>query len=466
MAHAVARTGHHAGAHEPSMSGGRTPGSRAATAPRGLRRAEAGRVAATAALLLALPGCRAGWANLGESAARAQVNGVLVADALVKRYQSVERAPGYARARAAIGKHALDPSRVFDDTTLWTTRPDARTRELLAEGQTLEGRYRFGERAGAPLPDRLADARHLTRLVREGDEGAYLWQTQVDFAIGTMDADDLARGWRALLASLAGRDSAALRADLQGTLPRTVVAAGRLFSLDSIRPVTGADGATAITLGMTVRAERVQGTLPRLAAYVRKFVAPTAFRLVLRDGRGTRWADVALRDSRVVVRLRQKDGRLVALDGAPVPLPDSLEMVADFRTKFGVFGLGYRSLRGHFVEDGRPGERAWTMRFDREPTWELPPLAAQFLKTPLRHPFTRGGLVFRVAFRPGPNGQTLITRETRIPVMESPVTRFIGRWQGSAFSEFEGATEKEETQFNRELFAALREDLRSARFVP
>ena len=442
-----------------------------ATRPRSARPARVMRPArrhalAALALAAALTGCRAGWANLGESAARAQVNGVLVADALVKRYQSVERAPGYARARAALGTHALDPSRVFDDTTLWTTRPDARTRELLAEGATLDGRYRFAERAGAPLPDRLADARHLTRLVRDAEDGAYRWQTQVDFAIGTAGADDLARGWRALLASIGGRDSAALRADLHGVLPRTVVAAGRLFTLDSIRPVATPDGATAITLGMTVRPERVQGALPKLAAYVRKYVAPTRFRLVLRDGRGTRWADVALRESRLVVRLRQKDGRLVALEGAPIPLPDSVEMVADFRTKFGLFGLGYRGLRGHFVEETRAGERGWTMRFDREPDWELPPLAAQLLRTPLRHPFTRGGLMFRIAFRPGPNGQTLITRETRIPVMESPVTRFIGRWQGSAFSEFEGATEREETQFNRELFIALREDLRTARFIP
>ncbi len=419
-----------------------------------------------AAAAIATGGCKAGWAGLGEPAQRAQANGVLVADALVKRYQSVERAPAYARARGLIGKHALDPSRVFADSTLWTLAPDPRTRELLAEGAALDGRYRFAPRTTAPLPDRLGDARHQTRLVRGDVDGAYTWTTTVDFAIGTMTADDLARGWRLLLASIAARDSAAIRADVHAVLPRTTAAAGRLFTLDSIRPVHLADGSSSIVLGMTVRPERVQPTLPRLAAYVRKYVAPTAMRLVLRDARGTRWADVALREARIVVRLRQKDGRLVALDGPALPLPDSLELHTDFRTKFGLFGLGWRGLRGHFVEERRGGARTWIMRFDREPVWELPPLAAQLLRTPLRHPFREGGLGFTVAFRPGPNGQTLVTRESRVPVMESPVTRFIGRWQGSAFSEFEGETEQEETRFNRDLFAALREDLRSARFGP
>lgn len=419
-----------------------------------------------AAGAIAIGGCKAGWAGLGEPAQRAQVNGVLVADALVKRYQSVERTPPYARARGLLGKHALDPSRVFGDTSLWTVAPDARTRELLAEGAALDGRYRFAPRVGAPLPDRLGDARHQTRLVQGEVEGAYTWTTTVDFAIGTMTADDLARGWRLLLASIAGRDSAAIRADVHTFLPRTTAAAGRLFTLDSIRPVHLADGSSSLVLGVTVRPERVRPTLPKLAAYVRKYIEPTAMRLVLRDARGTRWADIALRDARIVIRLRQRDGRLVALDGAPAPLPDSLELQTDFRTKFGLFGLGWRGLRGHFVEERRGGARRWTMHFDREPAWELPPLAAQLLRTPLRHPFREGGLGFVVAFRPGPNGQTLVTRESRVPVMESPVTRFIGRWQGSAFSEFEGETEQEETRFNRDLFAALREDLRSARFAP
>ena len=442
-----------------------------ASRPQSRRLAPARRSAGSLLVLLAaatLGGCRAGWAALGDAPGRAQVNGVLLADALVKRYQSVERTPGYARARAALGAHALDPSRVFADTTLWTAHADPRVHELLADGASLEGRYRFAARAGAPLPDRLADARHLTQLVREEAEGAYLWRTQVDFAVGTMTADDLVDGWAALLASVAGRDGDAIRGDLRATLPRTTAAAGRLFSLDTVRTAHAADGATAIVLGMTVRPDRVQPTLPRLAAYVRKYVGPTSFRLVARDGRGVRWAEVTMRDARLVVRLRQKGGSLVALEGAPVPWPDSLELVADFRTKFGLFGLGYRDLRGHILTDRRGGTLAWTMRFDREPSWELPPLAAQFLRSPLRHPFTKagGGLVFRVAVRPGPGGQTLITRETRIPVMESAVTRFIGRWQGNAFSEFEGATEQEETRFNRDLFAALREDLRSARLAP
>ncbi|MCU0619398.1 MAG: hypothetical protein MUF40_05795, partial [Gemmatimonadaceae bacterium] len=353
-----------------------------------------------AALLAPLAGCKAGWTGLGETAQRAQVNGVLVADALVKRYQSVERTPQYARARALIGTHALDPSRVFDDSTLWTVAPDATTRELRADGAALDGRYRFAARVDAALPDRLADARHLTRLDRGPEDGAYTWTTTVDFAIGPMTADDLGRGWRLLLASIAGRDSAAIRADLRGFLPRTTAAAGRLITLDSIRPTPLADGSTALRLGMTVRPERVQPTLPKLAAYVRKYIGPTRYRMQLRDATGRRWLDIALRDGRIVVQLRQREGRLVTLDGPPLPLPDSVELHTDFHTRVGLFGLGWRGLRGHFVEERRGGGVAWAMRFDREPAWELPPLAAQLLRTPLRHPFRDGGLAFRVAFAP------------------------------------------------------------------
>jgi hypothetical protein len=86
------------------------------------------------------------------------------------------------------------------------------------------------------------------------------------------------------------------------------------------------------------------------------------------------------------------------------------------------------------------------------------------LKTPLRRPFEQGGVVGRISFRTGSGGQTYITRDFRMAVQESAVTRFLGGLSGSAFSEFDGPAEKEENRFNAELFQAMRDDLRGLRY--
>ena len=86
------------------------------------------------------------------------------------------------------------------------------------------------------------------------------------------------------------------------------------------------------------------------------------------------------------------------------------------------------------------------------------------LRTPLRRPFEQGGMVGKISFRTGAGGQTWISRDFRVAVQESAVTRFLGGFSGSAFSEFDGPAEQEENRFNAELFQGLRDDLRSLRY--
>jgi len=414
---------------------------------------------------LLIIGCRAGWDALGSSPARAQANGVTFADALYRRYLIVERAPFYAAARAKLGKRALSPSGVFDDTTAWTSRPDAATRVLLAEGvSTADGRYRFTPRADAPFPDRIADARHLTQLTRLANGGEFEWRTAVDFAVGPMSPTDWATGFRALLGSAEGRTDADLRADLRSTLPRTTAALGRMFSLDTLHAERAQDGTTAVTIVTTLHPEWLREGFPLYAKFVAKYVAPAAYHIVLRDARNVRWMDVRAVNRMLTLKMRVRDGGLVPLDGAPRAMPDTLRLSMNASTKYSIFTIGFREMRGSIVFLRSPAEHGWALRFDHAPDWQLPLGTAAMLRSPLRRPFEQGGIVGKVSFRTGNGGQTMIVRDFRVAVQESAVTRFLGGLSGSAFSEFDGPAEREENRFNADLFQGMRDDLRGLRY--
>jgi len=414
--------------------------------------------------VLLTAGCRAGWDAFGATPARAQANGVSFADALYRRYLIVERAPFYAAARAKLGKRALSPSGVFDDTTAWTSRPDAATRVLLAEGvSTTDGRYRFTPRADAPFPDRLADARHLTQLTKLARVGEYEWRTAVDFAVGPLAPTDWATGFRALLGSAEGRTDADLRADLRSTLPRTTAALGRMFSLDTLHAQRLPDGTTAVTIVTTLHPDWLRDGFPLYAKFIAKYVGPAAYHIVLRDARNARWMDVKAANRVLTLKMRVLNGGLVPLDGAARAMPDSLRLAMDASTKYSIFTIGFKGMQGNIVFLRSAAEHGWALRFDQAPDWQLPLGTAAVLRSPLRRPFEQGGIVGRVSFRTGAGGQTMIARDFRVAVQESAVTRFLGGLSGSAFSEFDGPAEREENRFNADLFLGMRDDLRGLR---
>ena len=409
--------------------------------------------------------CRPAWDSFGASPSQGQTNGVSFADALRRRFVSVERTPVYAAARAKLGKRALSPSLVFDDTTAWTSRPDAKNRFLMAEGaSSADGHYHFTPRAIASYPDRLASARHLTQLTKLAREGEFEWRTSVDFAIGSMTPSDWGSGFRALFASAEGRSDGNLRADVRSTLPRTTAALGRMFSLDTLHAQKLADGSTAVTLFMTVHPDWLKVQFPQYAKFVDKYVSPSAYHIVLRDTRNVRWLDLKADDRWLAIRLRVQNGGLVPLDGAVRAMPDTLQMTMDASTKFSIFTIAMRGMQGSIVFLRSPTERGWAMRFDKAPEWQLPLFVGSMLRTPLRRPFEQGGVVSKLSFRTGANGQTWISRDFRVAVQESAVTRFLGGFSGAAFSEFDGPAEVQENQFNAELFQALREDLKGLRY--
>ncbi len=409
--------------------------------------------------------CRPGWDALGTSPAQAQTNGVAFTDALYRRFLLVERTPFYAAARAKLGKRALSPSAVFDDTTAWTSRPDAKNRLLMAEGvATTDGRYRFTPKAAASFPDRLADARHLTQLTKLAHDGEFEWRTTVDFAVGGMTPTDWGNGFRALFASTEGRTDADLRADVRSTMPRTTTALGRMFSLDTLHAQRLADGTTAITIVTKVHPDWLKAQFPLFGKFVDKYVSPSAYHIVLRDARGVRWLDANAADRSFTIRLREQNGGLVPLDGAVHAMPDTLHLTMDASTKFSIFTIGMRGMQGTVVFLRSPSERGWALRFDHAPEWQLPLFTGSMLRTPLRRPFEQGGIVGKVSFRTGAGGQTYISRDFRVAVQESAVTRFLGGFSGNAFSEFDGPAEKDENRFNAEVYQAMRDDLRNLRY--
>ena len=422
-------------------------------------------VGTSALCAIAAAGCRPTWDSLGSTPRQAQANGIAITDALQRRFLSVERAPFYAAARAKLGRRALSPSAVFDDTAAWTSRPDASNRFLIAEGVATEGRYRFTPRSAAPYPDRVADARHLTQLTKLTGDGEYEWRTQVDFALGSMTPSDWRNGFRALLGSTEGRSDADMRADVRSTLPRTTTALGRMFSLDTLRALRLPDGTTSLSIATQVHPDWIRQGFPMYAKFVAKYVSPSAYTIVLRDARGVRWLEARARDRVLTFRLRVLNGGLVPLEGAVRPMPDTLRLAMDASTKFSIFTIGFKAMQGNLTFIRSATEHGWAMRFDQAPDWQLPLGAAAMLRSPLRRPFEQGGIVGKVSFRTGGGGQTYSSRDFRVAVQESAITRFIGNFSGAAFSEFDGPTEREENRFNSELFAAMRDDLRSLQYA-
>ncbi len=422
----------------------------------------------TAALLLLsalTTACRPSWDSLGSTPAQAQANGVSIAESLNRRFLGVERTPYYAAARAKIGQRALSPSQVFDDTAAWTSRPDAKNRVLMAEGIAApDGRYRFTPRVNAPYPDRLADARHLTQLTKLTNVGEFEWRASVDFALGSATPNDWSTAIRALFASAEGRTDADLRADVRSTLPRTTAALGRMFSLDSLHAQAMNDGSTSLSIVAKLHPNWLKVEFPLFAKFTEKYLQPMAYRVVLRDARNARWMEIVSSERGLFFRMRVKNGGLVPMDGATRAMPDTLRMTMDASTKFSIFTIGFRGMQGNVVFLRNSAERGWAMRFDHAPEWQLPLGTAAMLRTPLRRPFEQGGVVGKVTVRTGAGGQTYISRDFRVAVQESAVTRFLGGFSSSAFSAFDGPAEREENRFNAELFAAMRDDIRSLRY--
>jgi hypothetical protein len=394
--------------------------------------------------------------------ARARANADQLFGALAERHVDISRNPKYEYSRVRIMRGALAPSRVFDDTAVWTG-VSGEVRILETAGSFVDGHYLLSSRSGPPAPARPADARHVTTLSRLA-EGEYRWDTTVDFALGSIRPSDVAALVGHLLAAGQGRTEADLRAELAAVSPRSSAALGTVFTLDSLRPLELADGSTLTTLGASVHSDNLRRTYPALADYVHKYLDPARYRFVLTDRGGTPFLDVSQRDRIIVLRVRTQRGKLVPLTGAARPLPDSLQLRVDFNVKIKIFHVGFHNLVMDFTNTTRDDEeRDWTVVARREPQWELPLITARLIRAPLRRPFAGEGSLFQIGVRAGAAGApTVLLRHTRLPVQESSILNFLNSLGGTAMDDFGGPVQREESAWLRELFVSLRDDARAA----
>ncbi len=377
-----------------------------------------------------------------------------------QRFDDVVRDTKFTHARTLISKFALTPSRIFNDSSVWTDlRAGDSSRAIAIAGNhdQQRGGYTFRASTTVTAPNALAESRHMMRLELKSD-GAYAWDTSVDQAIGTMPAASAGRALAMIFASAESPVARDLRSESAQAFPRTARALGRLFSIDSARATPLPDGSSATLIAVQWHSDRGRGTMPYFAGYVAKYIEPSVYRVTLSDRRGQTYLQVRGDKGQLLVRWRSRGGRLLPLEGGASPMPDTLRLRLDFNTKYKVFRVGFADMVADFIVQRGAHVAAWMMRFRQEPKWQLPLFTETLIRSPLRRPFQGRGSELYLALRDDGGPQTLLVRNTHTEVKESAILRWMGSLGATAMSDFQGRAETEENRFLNEAFTALRAD--------
>jgi hypothetical protein len=374
--------------------------------------------------------------------------------ALSERYTNVERSPRFAAARTKLIHHALSPSKVFDDSSVWNGEDPPAVRTLIIHGAFENGKYRLFDDAIAGPPTHVGETQQTIRLEQTG-KGEYEWTTRAVGAVGSITAEDLNHVMSTLVAG-GTHPEADLRAEYRLAFPKTTVALGRLFTLDTLR--TQPNG--SITLVAIAHPEQLATSFPAFAKYIKKYVEPTRWHSTLRDKSGAPWFDFKWENSALKITCRgTRDGHLAPMNGGTGVMPDTLVMVTDVFTKVAIFSAGISGLESDVTIIHSPHERGWDFEFHREPKFHIPLAMGTFMHGSLRRPFEGHGSGLRLALRDSAGAETIITRDGHIAVKESTVMKWFGGFGKAAVGEYAGQSEAEEDRFDAEAFAALRADI-------
>lgn len=377
--------------------------------------------------------------------------------ALTERYTSVERSPRFAAARIKLIHHALSPSRVFDDTSIWNGEDPPAMRTLVIHGAFENGKYRLFDDPAAGLPTHVGETQQIVHLQQTG-KGEYEWTTRAVGAVGSIASADVDRAIGTLIAASASHDENQLRAEYRSVFPRTTAALGRLFTLDTLR--TRPNG--YITLVALMHSDAIASTAPAFAKYLKKYVEPTRFHSMLQDKSGTAWLDVKWENSALTIACRgTRDGHLAPLSGGNATMADSLILTTDVFTKVAIFSAGMSGLEADLTVIHTPRERGWDLQFHRQPKFHIPLAMGHFMHGSLKEPFEGRGSGLRLAMRDTTGAQTLLERDGHIAVKESTVMKWFGGFGKAAVGDFAGQSEAEENRFDAEVFAALEADLQN-----
>ena len=404
-------------------------------------------------------GCRESLSGFGAGP-RARAASDQFFGSMADRHVELVRSAKFEYSRVAQTRGALSPSRVFDDTAAWTGSSGS-VRVLESFATHSDDKYIFTSHRNVAAPAKLADGRHVTTLSRLS-ENQYQWDTAVDFAIGAVRPNEMALVVARLLTAGDGLTERDAHAELAKSLPRTSAVLGALFSLDTLRPVALQDGSTAVTIAVGIHSEEFRQKYPAFGDYVRRYLDPARFHMIVSDAAGNQYMDVQGRDRSILLRLRSHDGHLVPLSGALRPIPDTLTVSVDLTLKVKLFNVGFHDLSLDFVNSARgERERDWTFTARREPHWNLPFFTARLVRAPLRYPFSGEGALFRIGVRAGEgDAPTVIVRQARLGVQESAILKFLNSLSSTAMDDFGTRVEHEENQWLHEIFVALRDDAR------
>ena len=431
--------------------------------PRRRRRALRAAIGLCATLAVATS-CRGSVAHLLGTTDGAPAPADQLFAAFAHRFTDVRRDAKVEAAREKLAHGALIPSRVFDDTAVWSTIVSSHARAFAYRGSAVNGQYRMvAMPSGAPPPGPAApgDTRHVITLTKLAAE-EYRWDVATDFSLGASGPANVADILGALFASAERRSEREIRADYRSSFPRTTAIAGQLFSVDSVRTTHQSDGSTLLDLTVDIHADGLRAKYPLLATYLKKYVSPAVMRGVVRErsSPATVWFVADARKDRIRFQLRSRNGRLLPLTGAARPMPDTLELESLVSAKIGIFRVGFEKLHSDFIISRDAREPAWTLHFRREPEWKLPLFTESLIRSSLRRPFQKGGASFRVSLR-DEGGQTLLARRGQIVVQEGTILRFLGRLGSRAYSDLSTRVEKELQNYLRDVFNAMRADVRA-----
>ena len=415
---------------------------------------------ALAIALIALAACAPGAAEpLGESAAAARANTRDLFGALARRLGPLTRSERLATIRPRYVRGSLIPSRIFDDTLIWTASRGA-TRTLVIAGHPVaDDRYLLDVRPDAPMPQLVGDSRHVMHLRALGNN-AWEWRSTDELAVGAATPAGIDAMRRRLLGAAEGRSGAELRALWQHALPRTTSALGRLFAVDSVTTIVLPDRSTSVALRISLDPERLRASLPDFARWVEKYARVSRYRMVLEDAGGAPYAFVSASRGIVRVRLRTRDGILQPLAGAARAEPaDSLRMRADVSTKAMMFTIGASNIVADIVPVQATTERGWIIRYRHEPDWHFPLAVDHLMRDALRRPFSGEGTWTKLVARAEPGGSTVIARDFHMEVEESAIVRWLSAIGSSAMSDVTTRVEQEKDRFFADALDAFGADL-------
>jgi hypothetical protein len=389
-------------------------------------------------------------------------------NALADRFGPLELAPELARTRPRLTRYSTTPSRLLDDNEMWTRRGE-NDRTLEIAGGERDGRYMLYQRHAVPAPRVPGQARHVMHLEVLGDN-EFRWTSLDEVALGPITVQDLDRALTAILLAAEETNGETVRVATRTAFPRASASLARMFVIDSLRTARDIDGATSVVIGVGLRPAVAERSFQALGRYARKYWLPLRWRLIARDSLGTRWGDFTKRDSSIVLRFRVKDGSLAPVGAPPRRADDVMRLTVDMSAKVGPFRVGARELEVLTSRRSGPSDMAMAFRFLHEPDWQLPPLVARLLRSPLRRPFEGSGALMRYGVRTetDSSGAALSTvwRDIDVTVRESGILRFFGRLGGTALSDFRAGAEREAERLWGETLRGLADDVRAITRCP